>query len=58
MHPKFAQKIAKHLHILKWKHGYRLPALTQWLSTRLPNLSAEDAAQIREALPAGFNGSK
>lgn len=56
MHPKFAKRIANHLYVLKWKHGYKLPALTKWLAERLPNLSSEDAAQIRESLPANFHG--
>jgi hypothetical protein len=58
MHERFAQKIATHLHIMKWRRGVKPDGLAQWLATRFPNLRQEDAAQIRAALPVGFNGTK
>lgn len=58
MHPKFAQKIARHLHVLKWQKGFKLNQLTAWLAERFPNLTTEDAAQIKEALPSNFHGKR
>lgn len=58
MHDKFAQRIATQLHVMKWRKGVKPDALAKWLADRFPTLTQEDAKQIREALPAGFNGSK
>lgn len=58
MHPKFAEKIAKHLHIMKWKHNKKQHELSKWLMDRFPNLSPADAVQIRDSLPKDFNGTR
>lgn len=58
MHQRFADKIAKHLHLMKWKGGVKQAGLVKWLADRFPNLTPDDAKQIRDALPATFNGSK
>lgn len=58
MDAPFAEKIAKHLYMLKWKNGYKQNHLVAWLAERFPNLTPEDAAQIKAALPANFNGTR
>jgi len=50
MHPKFASKIAKILHVHRWKNGWKVEHLQRWLNARFPNLTNEDAAQVRQAL--------
>ena len=57
MHPKFADRIATQLYLRKWKAGWKAPALAKWLADRFPTMTPEDAQQVKEKLPVGFNGT-
>lgn len=51
MHPKFAERIAKEIHLRKWKFGWKPMQVAKWLADRFPNMTVEDQQQVKQYLP-------